>query len=38
MLWKEFGKGKEDKIMKKRILILGTLYKIKYEELKDARL
>lgn len=36
MLWKEFGKGKEDKIMKKRILILGTLYKIKYRNLKDA--
>lgn len=36
MLWKEFGKEREDKIMKKRILILGTLYKIKYEELKDA--
>ena len=36
MQWKEFGKEREDKIMKKRILILGTLYKIKYEELKDA--
>ena len=36
MRWKEFGKGKEDSIMKKRILILGTLYKIKYKNLKDA--
>lgn len=36
MRWKEFGKGKEDNIMEKRILILGTLYKIKYKNLKDA--
>lgn len=36
MLWKEFGRGKEDNIMKKRILILGTLYTIKYKNLKDA--
>ena len=36
MQWKEFGKEREDKIMEKRILILGTLYKIKYKNLKDA--
>jgi hypothetical protein len=36
MQWKEFGKRKEDNIMNKRILILGTLYKIKYRNLKDA--
>lgn len=36
MRWKESGKGKEDNIMEKRILILGTLYKIKYKNLKDA--
>lgn len=35
MQWKEFGKRKEDN-MNKRILILGTLYKIKYRNLKDA--
>ena len=36
MLWKEFGKEREDNIMKKRILILGTLYTIKYKNLKGA--
>lgn len=36
MQWKEFGKEREDNIMEKRILILGTLYKIKYKNLKDA--
>ena len=36
MLWKEIGKEREDNIMKKRILILGTLYTIKYKNLKDA--
>lgn len=36
MQWKEFGKEREDSIMKKRILILGTLYKIKYKNLNDA--
>lgn len=36
MRWKGFGKRKEDNIMNRRILILGTLYKIKYRNLKDA--
>lgn len=36
MQWKEFGREREDNIMKKRILILGTLYKIKYKNLNDA--
>lgn len=36
MRWKEFGKEREDNIMEKRISILGTLYTIKYKNLKDA--
>lgn len=36
MQWKEFGRGKGDNIMEKRILILGTLYKVKYKNLKGA--